>query len=73
MDYKLLIALLIPLVGTLGVMLKGDNENVREGISSFSSILLLFVVGSMIPDVLSGKTLTFPIMTGSIFFTLLTG
>ena len=63
MDYKLLIALLIPLVGTLGVMLKGDNENVREGISSFSSILLLFVVGSMVPDVLSGKTLIFHMFT----------
>jgi len=63
MDYKLLIALLIPLVGTLGVMFKGDNENVREGISSFSSILLLFVVGSMVPDVLSGKTLTFHMFT----------
>ncbi len=63
MDYKLLIALLIPLIGTLGVMFKGDNENVREGISSFSSILLLFVVGSMVPDVLSGKTLTFHMFT----------
>ena len=57
MDYKLLIALLIPLIGTLGVMFKGDNENVREGISSVSSILLLLVVGSMIPAVLHGKTL----------------
>ena len=59
MDYKLLIALLIPLIGTLGVMFKGDNENVREGISSVSSILLLLVVGSMIPAVLDGKTLVF--------------
>ncbi len=63
MDYKLLIALLIPLIGTLGVMFKGDNENVREGISSFSSLLLLFVVGSMVPDVLSGKTLIFHMFT----------
>lgn len=59
MDYKLLIALLIPLIGTLGVMFKGDNENIREGISSVSSILLLLVVGSMIPAVLQGKTLVF--------------
>ncbi len=63
MDYKLLIALLIPLIGTLGVMFKGDNENVREGISSVSSILLLLVVGSMIPAVLHGKTLIFHMFT----------
>ncbi len=63
MDYKLLIALLIPLIGTLGVMFKGDNENIREGISSVSSILLLLVVGSMIPAVLQGKTLVFPMFT----------
>jgi len=63
MDYKLLIALLIPLIGTLGVMYKGDNENLREGISSVSSILLLLVVGSMIPAVLQGKTLVFHMFT----------
>lgn len=63
MDYKLLIALLIPLIGTLGVMFKGDKENIREGISSVSSILLLLVVGSMIPAVLAGKTLVFHMFT----------
>jgi multicomponent Na+:H+ antiporter subunit D len=63
MDYKLLIALLIPLIGTLGVMFKGENENIREGISSVSSILLLLVVGSMIPAVLEGKTLIFHMFT----------
>lgn len=63
MDYKLLIALLIPLIGTLGVMLKGENENIREGISSISSILLLLVVGSMIPAVLDGKTLVMHMFT----------
>jgi multicomponent Na+:H+ antiporter subunit D len=63
MDYILLIALLIPLIGTLGVMFKGDNENIREGISSVSSILLLLVVGSMIPAVLHGKTLIFHMFT----------
>ena len=59
MDYKLLLALLIPLIGTLGVMIKGDKENIREGISCVSSILLLFVVGSMVPAVWHGKTLIF--------------
>jgi len=63
MDYKLLIALLIPLIGTLGVMFKGDNENMRETISSVSSIILLLVVGSMIPAVLKGSTLYFHMFT----------
>ena len=63
MDYTLLLALLIPLIGTLGVMFKGNNANIREGISSLSSILLLLVVGSMIPAVWHGKTLIFHMFT----------
>jgi multicomponent Na+:H+ antiporter subunit D len=63
MDYKLLLALLIPLIGTLGVMFKGDKENTREAISSVSSILLLLVVASMIPAVWHGKTLMFHMFT----------
>lgn len=55
----LLIALLIPLIGTLGVMFRGAQENIREGISSVSSILLLGTVCTMIPAVLDGKTLVF--------------
>ena len=56
---KLLIALLVPLIGTLGVMFMGKNENIREGISSIASIILFLLVASMIPTVLSGKTLIF--------------
>jgi multicomponent Na+:H+ antiporter subunit D len=63
MEYKLLIALLIPLFGTLGVMFKGGNENLREGISCVSSILLLLIVATMVPDVLAGKTLVFTLFT----------
>lgn len=60
---KLLFALLIPLIGAIGVMLKGENENLREGISSVSSIILLGIVCSMIPDVLNGKTLYYQLFT----------
>ena len=63
MEYTLLFALLIPLFGTLGVMFKGNNENVREGISSISSLLLLVVVCSMIPAVWHGETLTLRLFT----------
>ncbi|WP_136798548.1 MULTISPECIES: monovalent cation/H+ antiporter subunit D family protein [Desulfosediminicola] len=65
MDYntihapELLIALLIPLIGTLGVMFRGGDENIREGISSVASILLFALVCTMIPKVLQGKTLYF--------------
>lgn len=60
---SLLIALLIPLIGTLGVMFRGEDENVREGISSVASVLLLLVVCSMIPEVLKGKVLVFHMFT----------
>ncbi|MCX5870908.1 MAG: monovalent cation/H+ antiporter subunit D family protein [Deltaproteobacteria bacterium] len=56
---KLLITLLVPLIGTLGVMFMGKNENIREGVSSVASIILFLLVASMIPTVLSGKTLIF--------------
>jgi multicomponent Na+:H+ antiporter subunit D len=56
---KLLIALLVPLLGAIGVMLKGENENVREAISSISSIILLGIVCTMIPEIFAKKTLYF--------------
>jgi multicomponent Na+:H+ antiporter subunit D len=56
---KLLITLLVPLMGTIGVLLYGKDENFREGISSVTSIVLFLLVASMIPAVLSGKTLVF--------------
>lgn len=63
MEYKLLLALLIPLIGALGVMFKGNSENIREGISSISSLLLLLVVSSLVPAVWDGKTLIFHMFT----------
>ncbi|MBU0664535.1 MAG: monovalent cation/H+ antiporter subunit D family protein [Proteobacteria bacterium] len=56
---KLLVTLLVPLVGTLGVMFMGKNEDIREGVSSVASIILFLLVASMIPTVLSGKMLIF--------------
>ncbi|HID70953.1 MAG TPA: monovalent cation/H+ antiporter subunit D family protein, partial [Desulfobacterales bacterium] len=60
---KLLIALLVPLIGTLGVMFTGKNENVREGVSSAASVILLLLVASMIPAVLDGKILVYHLFT----------
>ncbi|MBU0960648.1 MAG: monovalent cation/H+ antiporter subunit D family protein, partial [Proteobacteria bacterium] len=62
-DVKLLIALLVPLIGTLGVMFMGKNENVREGVSSAASVILLLLVASMVPAVLEGKVLVYHMFT----------
>jgi multicomponent Na+:H+ antiporter subunit D len=40
-------------------MFMGKNENIREGVSCVASIILFLLVASMIPTVLSGKTLIF--------------
>ena len=60
---KLLIALLVPLIGTIGVLFVGKNENVREGVSSVASLILLAIVASMIPAVLDGKILVYHMFT----------
>lgn len=63
-DKILLIALLVPLIGTLGVMIKGKEENVREGISCVSSIILLgIMLFFIIPEIKDGKTLTCELFT----------
>lgn len=62
-DYILLIALLVPLIGSLGVMIRGAEENVREGISCISSLILFAIVLSLIPDIRSGKTLVCQLFT----------
>jgi len=60
---QLLIALLVPLVGAVGVMLKGRNENIREAISCVSSLVLFAIVLSLIPDILHHRTLVFHMFT----------
>lgn len=62
-DLILLTALLIPLIGSFGVMTNGKDVNIREAISSISSVLLLIVVAYMIPGVLNGKTLNLHLFT----------
>ena len=60
---KLLLAVLIPLIGSIFVMLLGKDENLRETISSISSILLFIVVCSMIPTIFAGQTLYYNLFT----------
>ncbi len=54
---QLLIALLVPLIGALGVMLADKKENIREGISSAASVILLLLVVTLIPKVLDKNIL----------------
>lgn len=62
-DKILLVALLVPLIGTLGVMFKGKDENVREGISCVSSLILFAIVLSLVPSIKAGKTLVCHLFT----------
>jgi len=58
---NLLLAVLIPLFGSLVVMTLKKNPNIREFVSSASSVLLFCIVLSFIPAVLDGKTLVYPL------------
>ncbi|CAG0907983.1 unnamed protein product, partial [Cyprideis torosa] len=62
-DTVLLVALLIPLLGAIGVMFLGKRENVREAVSSISSLLLFITVLSLIPEIRQGNTLICPLFT----------
>ena len=56
---NLLLAVLIPLFGSLVVMTLKNNPNLREFVSSCSSILLLLLVLSFIPALKAGETLKY--------------
>ncbi len=60
---KLLLAVVIPLVGSVFVMLLDKDENLRETVSSVSSIALFVVVCSMVPAIFAGKTLAYNLFT----------
>ncbi|MGB5289831.1 MAG: monovalent cation/H+ antiporter subunit D family protein [Lysobacterales bacterium] len=60
---KLLLAVLIPLIGSILVMLFDKDENLRETISSVASIALFVAVCSMVPAIFAGKTLYYNLFT----------
>ncbi len=57
----LLIAVLIPLAGSLVVMTLKNNPNLREFTSFAASVLLFSVVCSFIPALKQGHTLVYPV------------
>ncbi len=56
-DTRLLIALIVPLIGALGVMIRGADENIRETISCVTSLILLSLVLSLVSEIKAGKIL----------------
>ncbi len=57
----LLLAVLIPLFGSLVVMTLKNSPNLREFVSSCASVLLLLIVLSFIPALKRGETLYYPL------------
>ena len=60
---NLLLAVIIPLFGSIVVMTMKKNPNLREFISSSSSILLFLIVLSFIPAIKAGDTLVYTVFT----------
>ena len=58
---NLLLAVLIPLFGSLVVMTLKNNPNIREFVSSATSVLLFCIVVSFIPAIKAGQTLVYPL------------
>ncbi|MCL7488089.1 MAG: monovalent cation/H+ antiporter subunit D family protein [Desulfobulbaceae bacterium] len=57
----LLLAVVIPLFGSLVVMTLKNNPNLREFVSFCSAVLLFIIVLSFIPYIKAGETLVYPI------------
>lgn len=57
---KLMYAVLVPLLGSIGVMLIGDRKpNVREGCSVVAATTMFLIIFSMVDEVLAGNMLKF--------------
>lgn len=55
--FRLLLAVLLPLIGSLIVMRSGDKPDKRETVSFCCSVLLFLVILTLIPALKEGKTL----------------
>lgn len=60
---NLLLAVIIPLFGSLVVMTLKQHPNLREFVSSASSVLLFLMVLSFIPAIKAGETLQYTLFT----------
>lgn len=60
---NLLLAVMIPLFGSLVVMTMKNSPNLREFVSFCSAVLLFIIVLSFIPAIKEGKTLVYTMFT----------
>lgn len=60
-ELRLLLALLAPLLGAGLVMAAGRRPNLREACSLLAAVTLFALTASLIPDVLAGRTLRYPV------------
>jgi len=56
---KLLYAILVPLIGSIGVMLTGKRPNIRESCSVVAAIIMFWIIASLVPTVLSGTKIVY--------------
>ena len=54
-EHAILAALLLPLIGALGIALAGKAPNLREGITLVTSVLLFACVAQLLEPVLAGE------------------
>ena len=62
-DYRLLLAILAPLIGAGLVMANGKRPNLREACSFFAAATLFIITASMASPVLAGKRLHFTLFS----------
>lgn len=55
LEMSIILTLVLPLVGGLGILLLGRYPNIREGVTLTTALLLLLVVFSMVPALLAGE------------------
>ena len=58
---KPLLAIMAALAGSIMVMLTGKKPNVRESWSFVASVIMFSIIASMVPDILDGKKILYPI------------
>ena len=60
---KPFLAMIVSLLGAAFIVLNRNNPNRREGCSLIAATLKFFIVLSMLPDILSGNTLHFTVLS----------
>lgn len=54
-EYLIMLAMLLPLLGGIGILLTGKSPNLREAVTLTTAALVLLTVFSLIPSVLAGE------------------